>query len=72
MKKRILALMLATVVVTGINIPAYATPDNSKLNESRSKYAEIETKIANIQDKIYELNGQIEPLQVTVEKNKKK
>lgn len=71
MKKRILALMLATVVVTGINIPAYATPDNSKLNESRSKYAEIETKIANIQDKIYELNGQIEPLQVTVEKNKK-
>lgn len=71
MKKRLLSLMLATVVVMGITIPAYATPDNDKLNDSRSKYAEIETKIANIQDKIYDLNGQIEPLQVTVEKNKK-
>ena len=63
--------MLATVVVMGITIPVYATPDNDKLNDSRNKYAEIETKIANIQDKIYDLNGQIEPLQVTVEKNKK-
>lgn len=71
MKKRLLSLMLATVVVMSITIPAYATPDNDKLNDSRSKYAEIETKIANIQDKIYDLNGQIEPLQVTVEKNKK-
>ena len=71
MKKKILALMLATVVVIGSTIPAYATPDNSKLNETRNKYAEIEAKIADIQDKIYDLNEQIEPLQVTVEKNKK-
>lgn len=75
MKKRILALMLTTVLVGGSTIlpalPAYATPDNSKLSESRSKYAEIEAKIADIEDKIYELNAQIEPLQVTVEKNKK-
>lgn len=71
MKKKILALMLATVVVIGSAIPAYATPDNSKLNETRSKYAEIEAKIAAIQDKIYDLDEQIEPLQVTVEKNRK-
>ena len=71
MKKKILALMLATVVVIGSTIPAYATPDNNKLNETRSKYAEIEAKIAAIQDKIYDLNEQIEPLQVTVEKNRK-
>ena len=71
MKKKILALMLATVVVIGSTIPAYATPDNSKLNETRNKYAEIEAKIADIQDKIYDLNEQIEPLQVTVEKNRK-
>lgn len=72
MKKRILALMLTTVLVGGSTIlPAYATPDNSKLSESRSKYAEIEAKISDIEDKIYELNAQIEPLQVTVEKNKK-
>lgn len=63
--------MLATVVVIGSTIPAYATPDNNKLNETRNKYAEIEAKIANIQDKIYDLNEQIEPLQVTVEKNRK-
>ena len=71
MKKRILAVMLATAVVIGTTIPAYATPDNAKLNETRSKYAEIEAKIADIEDKIYNLNEQIEPLQVTVEKNKK-
>ena len=71
MKKRILALMLTASLFGGITIPAYATPDNDKLNESRSKYAEIEAKIADIEDKIYELNAQIEPLQVTVEKNKK-
>lgn len=71
MKKKILALMLATVVVIGSTIPAYATPDNNKLNETRSKYAEIEAKIADIQDKIYDLDEQIEPLQVTVEKNRK-
>lgn len=71
MKKKFLALMLAAVVVIGGTIPAYATPDNDKLNESRTKYAEIEAKIADIQDKIYELNEQIEPLQVTVENNKK-
>ena len=63
--------MLATVVVIGSTIPAYATPDNSKLNETRNKYAEIEAKIADIQDKIYDLNEQIEPLQVTVEKTRK-
>lgn len=71
MKKRILALMLTTVVAVGTSIPALATPDNTKLNEGRQKYAEIESKIADIESKIYDLNTQIEPLQLTVDKNKK-
>ena len=71
MKKRILALMLTTVMTVGTSIPAFATPDSTTLNEGRQKYAEIESKIADIESKIYDLNTQIEPLQVTVEKNKK-
>ena len=74
MKKRILAIMLASVMATGvasISMPAFATPDNQQLSETRQKYAEIEQKIASIEDKIYELNAQIEPLQVTVDNNKR-
>ena len=71
MKSRVLALMLAATFVVGSAIPAYATPDSGKLNESRQKYAQIEEKISEIESKIYDLNTQIEPLQVTVDKNKK-
>ncbi|BCZ49162.1 hypothetical protein psyc5s11_52290 [Clostridium gelidum] len=71
MKNKILAIMLATVIVVGTSIPAFATPDNQQLSDSRQKYAEIENKIATIQSKIYDLDIQIEPLQLTVDKNKK-
>lgn len=74
MKKKILAIMLASVMsvgVSAISMPAFATPDNQQLSETRQKYAEIEQKIANIEDKIYELNAQIEPLQVTIDNNKR-
>ena len=63
--------MLATVIVVGTSIPAFATPDNQQLSDSRQKYAEIENKITDIQNKIYDLDVQIEPLQLTVDKNKK-
>jgi len=71
MKNKILAIMLATVIVIGSSIPAFATPDNQQLSDSRQKYAEIENKITDIQSKIYDLDIQIEPLQLTVDKNKK-
>ena len=71
MRNKILAIMLATVIVIGNSIPALATPDNQQLSDSRQKYAEIENKIATIQSKIYDLDIQIEPLQLTVDKNKK-
>ena len=63
--------MLAIVIVVGSSIPAFATPDNQQLSDSRQKYAEIENKITDIQSKIYDLDMQIEPLQLTVDKNKK-
>jgi cell wall-associated NlpC family hydrolase len=71
MKKKILAIMLASVIVIGSSIPAFATPDNQQLSDSRQKYAEIQSKITDIQNKIYDLDMQIEPLQLTVDKNKK-
>lgn len=71
MKNRILAIMLATVIVVGSSIPAFATPGNQELNDTRQKYAEIESKISDIENKIYDLDAQIEPLQLTVDKNKK-
>ena len=63
--------MLATVIVVGSSVPAFATPDNQQLSDSRQKYAEIENKITEIQNKIYDLDMQIEPKQLTVDKNKK-
>lgn len=63
--------MLATVIVIGSSVPAFATPDNQQLSDSRQKYAEIENKITEIQNKIYDLDMQIEPKQLTVDKNKK-
>ncbi|OPJ65778.1 putative endopeptidase precursor [Clostridium chromiireducens] len=63
--------MLATVIVIGNSVPAFATPDNQQLSDSRQKYAEIESKISDIQNKIYDLDIQIEPLQLTVDKNTK-
>ncbi|OOM81175.1 C40 family peptidase [Clostridium sp. BL-8] len=71
MKSRILAITLATVIVIGSSIPAFATPDNQQLSDSRQKYADIQSKITDIENKIYDLDTQIEPLQVTVDKNKK-
>ena len=71
MKKKILAIMLASVMSMGVTVPVFATPDSQQLSETRQKYAEIEKKISDIEDKIYDLNAQIEPLQVTVDKNKK-
>ena len=52
-------------------MPAFATPDNQQLSDSRQKYAEIQNKITDIQNKIYDLDAQIEPLQLTVDKNTK-
>lgn len=71
MRNKILAIMLATVIVIGTSIPALATPDNQQLSDSRQKYAEIENKIKDIQNKIYDLDTKIEPLQLTVDKNTK-
>lgn len=71
MRKKILAVILATIVIAGNSVPAFATPGNQELNETRQKYAEIERNINEIQDKIYDLNSQIEPLQETVSNNKK-
>lgn len=63
--------MLASVIVVGGSVPAFAAPDNQQLSDSRQKYAEIENKITEIENKIDDLDMQIEPLQVTVDKNKK-
>lgn len=71
MKKKILAIMLASIMTMGVVIPVSATPDSQQLSETRQKYAEIEKKISDIEDKIYDLDAQIQPLQITVDKNKK-
>ncbi|ACD24537.1 SagA protein [Clostridium botulinum B str. Eklund 17B (NRP)] len=71
MRKKILAAMLATMIIAGSSAPVFATPGNQELNETRQKYAEIERNINEIQDKIYDLDAQIEPLEQTVSNNKK-
>lgn len=71
MKKKVLAIIVATLIVMGESIPAIATPSDQELNNTRQKYAQIESKISEIEDKIYDLDIKIEPLQLTVDKNKK-
>lgn len=68
MKNRILALILAAVMVS--SVPVFAAPDNAQLDASRQKYAEIENKIKDIENQIYDLDAQMETLQATVDKNK--
>ena len=68
MKSRVLALILASVIMT--SVPAFAAPNNAQLDASRQKYAEIENKIRDIESKIYDLDAQMEPLQAAIEKNK--
>ncbi len=69
MKSRILALILAAVMVS--SVPVFAAPSNEQLDASRQKYAEIENNIKDIENKIYDLDAQMETLQATVDKNKK-
>ncbi|BCZ47758.1 hypothetical protein psyc5s11_38250 [Clostridium gelidum] len=71
MKNKILATSLAIIIAIGTTMPVFATPNNAQLSESRQKYAEIENKITDIENKIYDLSAQIEPLQFTVDKNKR-
>jgi cell wall-associated NlpC family hydrolase len=70
MKNKVLALILATVMITANSIPVFATPSNAELDASRQKYAEIENNIKDIENKIYDLDAQMEPLQATIDKNK--
>lgn len=69
MKNRILALILAAVMVS--SVPVFAAPSNEQLDASRQKYAEIENNIKDIENQIYDLDAQMETLQATVDKNKK-
>ncbi|AQR94026.1 NlpC/P60 family protein [Clostridium saccharoperbutylacetonicum] len=70
MKNKILALVLATVIISGNLIPVSATPSNEQLDASRQKYADIENKIKDIEAKIYDLDMKMEPLQASIDKNK--
>ena len=69
MRSRILALILAAVMVS--SIPVFAAPSNEQLDASRQKYAEIENNIKDIENQIYDLDAQMETLQATVDKYKK-
>jgi len=71
MKNKVLATMLAIIIMICTSMPVLATPNETQLNDSRQKYAAIENKIKDIENKIYDLDTQIEPLQLTVDKNKK-
>ncbi|AWK52729.1 glycoside hydrolase [Clostridium beijerinckii] len=71
MKNKVLATMLAIIIMICTSMPVLAAPNETQLNDSRQKYAEIENKIRDIEKKIYDLDTQIEPLQLTVDKNKR-
>ena len=69
MKKKIVAAVIAGMLVMNSAIPAYATPSNKEVNQARDEYAELGAKISGIQQKIDELNVKIEPLVEKVKSN---
>ncbi|WP_024614335.1 C40 family peptidase [Clostridium sp. Ade.TY] len=69
MKKKIVAAVIAGMLVMNSAIPAYATPSNKEVNQARDEYAELGAKISGIQQKIDELNVKIEPLVEKVKNN---
>lgn len=81
MNIRILSTMLVFVItisssvlvfaIPSISQSSYARQEEVQLVDSRLQYGEIENEITEIENKIYDLNTQIEPLQLTAEKNKK-
>lgn len=70
MRRKIVAAIIAGMLVVNSAIPAYATPTNKEVNQARDEYAELGAKIANVQNKIDDLNSKIEPLVQKVQNNK--
>lgn len=70
MRKKIIAAIIAGILVVSSAIPAYATPTNAEVNQVRDEYTELGAKISDIQQKIDDLNVKIEPLVQKVQSNK--
>ena len=70
MKKKIVAALIAGILVVTSAIPAYAAPTNQEVNQARDQYAELGKKLADTQNKVDDLNVKIEPLAQKVEGNK--
>ncbi|MBY0756817.1 C40 family peptidase [Clostridium sardiniense] len=70
MRKKIVAAIIAGMLVVSSAVPAYATPTNTEVNQVRDEYTELGAKISDIQHKIDDLNVKIEPLVQKVQNNK--
>lgn len=69
MKKRILSIMLATMLMAMSSVPAFATP-NSELESTQQKYNELQSKVDEIDNEIKKLNLEIDPLIEKIDVNK--
>ena len=69
MKRKILSVVIAGVLMLTSATPVFATP-NEEVKEAQQKYDEINKKIDDLQGKIYSLNEQISPLVEKIEDNK--
>lgn len=67
MKKKILSIVIASVLTLTSITPVFATP-NEEVIESQQKYEELNNKISDIQGQIYNLNEKIAPLAEDVQK----
>ncbi|MGL4741612.1 MAG: 3D domain-containing protein [Sarcina sp.] len=66
MKQKILSLSLATMLVGGVGVQAYATPSDQVSNEAaqnKAKYTELSNQIITLNSQVSSLNTQIENLQ---------
>ena len=68
MKQKILSLSLATMLVGGVSVQAYATPTN-QISENKAKYKELSSQILDLNSKVSDLNAQIAKLNKLTNEN---
>lgn len=75
MLKKIVSVSLASAIVLGSSVQAYAAPESSatsNIQENKAKYKELGNEILNLNSQLSDLNVQIDNLNSQINSNKEK
>jgi len=76
MKKKVISVLIAMSLISGIGIQAWAEPiteqQQQEINEKNSKAQDAKSKYVELQNKVYELDAQIQPIAIAMNENDSK